>query len=247
MRYKENQQHLSICLSMKNFSLFFILLLVAHLFAITFRLDFPFLEWITKPALLISLGIFFYFESKKGKILLRNEIPILSGRGSQRALILAAIIFSCLGDTILLFENMFVFGLGSFLIAHVCYISAFIQDNQGWIFTKKDRWFWVIPVAVYGIAFMSYLLPHLGAMTVPVCVYSIAILTMFLTVINRWKSVGYNSFWWVLIGAVFFCLSDSLLAINLFAQPIPMGNILVITTYAVGQFMMILGSLKNKH
>jgi uncharacterized membrane protein YhhN len=220
---------------MKNFSLFFVLLLVAHLFAITFRLDFPFLEWITKPTLLISLGIFFYFESKKGKIL----------RGSQRALILAAIIFSCLGDTILLFENMFVFGLGSFLIAHVCYISAFIQDNQGWIFTKKDRWFWVIPVAVYGIAFMSYLLPHLGAMTIPVCVYSIAILAMFLTVINRWKSVSYDSFWWVLIGAIFFCLSDSLLAINLFAQPVPYGNILVITTYAVGQFMMILGSLKK--
>jgi uncharacterized membrane protein YhhN len=220
---------------MKKISLFFLLLLVAHLFAITFRSDFPFLEWITKPSLLISLGIFFYFESKKGKIL----------RGSQRALILAAIIFSCLGDTILLFENMFVFGLGSFLIAHVCYISAFIQDNQGWIFTKKDRWFWVIPVAVYGIAFMSYLLPHLGAMTIPVCVYSIAILTMFLTVINRWKSVSYDSFWWVLIGAIFFCLSDSLLAINLFAQPVPYGNILVITTYAVGQFMMILGSLKR--
>jgi uncharacterized membrane protein YhhN len=220
---------------MKKISLFFLLLLVAHLFAITFRSDFPFLEWITKPSLLISLGIFFYFESKKGKIL----------RGSQRALILAAIIFSCLGDTILLFENMFVFGLGSFLIAHVCYISAFIQDNKGWIFTKKDRWFWVIPVAVYGIAFMSYLLPHLGAMTIPVCVYSIAILTMFLTVINRWKSVSYDSFWWVLIGAIFFCLSDSLLAINLFAQPVPYGNILVITTYAVGQFMMILGSLKR--
>jgi uncharacterized membrane protein YhhN len=220
---------------MKIFPLFFFLLLVAHLFAITFRSDFPFLEWITKPALLVSLGIFFYFESKKMEIL----------RGSQRALILAAIIFSCLGDTILLFENMFVFGLGSFLIAHVCYISAFIQDNQGWIFTKKDRWFWVIPVAVYGIVFMSYLLPHLGAMTIPVCVYSIAILTMFLTVINRWKSVSYDSFWWVLIGAIFFCLSDSLLAINLFAQPVPMGNILVITTYAVGQFMMILGSLKR--
>jgi uncharacterized membrane protein YhhN len=231
---------------MKKFPLFFFLLLVAHLFAITFRLDFPFLEWITKPALLISLGIFFYFESKKEKILSNSKIPNQAGlNGSQRSLILAAIIFSCLGDTILLFENMFVFGLGSFLIAHICYISAFIQDNQGWIFTKKDRWFWVIPVGLYGVGLMSYLYPHLGAMTVPVSVYSIAILTMFLTVINRWKSVSYDSFWWVLIGAIFFCLSDSLLAINLFAQPIPLGNIWVITTYAVGQFLMILGSLKK--
>jgi uncharacterized membrane protein YhhN len=231
---------------MKNCSFPFFLILIAHLFAITFRSDFPFLEWITKPSLLISLGIFFYFESKKGKILSDSEIPNQSGlRGSQRVLILAAIIFSCLGDTILLFENMFVFGLGSFLIAHLCYISAFIQDNQGWIFTKKDRWFWVIPVGLYGAGLMSYLYPHLGAMTVPVSVYSIAILTMFLTVINRWKSVSYDSFWWVLIGAIFFCLSDSLLAINLFAQPVPMGNILVITTYTVGQYLMILGSLKN--
>jgi uncharacterized membrane protein YhhN len=90
------------------------------------------------------------------------------------------------------------------------------------------------------------LLPHLGAMTVPVSVYSAAILAMFLTVINRWKSVSYDSFWWVLLGAIFFCLSDSLLAINLFVKPIPLGNILVITTYAIGQFMMILGVLKNK-
>jgi uncharacterized membrane protein YhhN len=220
---------------MKNFSLFFFLILVAHLFAITFHSDFPFLEWITKPSLLISLGVFFYFESKKVKTL----------RGSQRALIFAAIIFSCLGDTILLFENMFVFGLSSFLIAHVCYISAFIQDNQGWIFMKNDRWFWVIPVGLYGIVFMSYLFPHLGVMTIPVCVYSLAILIMFLTVINRWKSVSYDSFWWVLIGAIFFCLSDSLLAINMFVNPFPMSGYLIITTYAVGQFMMILGSLKS--
>jgi uncharacterized membrane protein YhhN len=222
--------------SMKNFSISFFLILLTHLFAITFRQDVPFLEWITKPALLISLGIYFYFESKKGEIL----------RGPQRALILAAIIFSCLGDVILLFENKFVFGLGSFLIAHVCYISAFIQDNKGWIFKKKDRWFWVIPVGLYGFVFLGYLLPYLGAMTVPVCVYSIAILIMFLTVINRWKSVSYDGFLWVLIGAIFFCLSDSLLAIGLFVKPIPLGNILVITTYAIGQFMMILGVLKNK-
>jgi uncharacterized membrane protein YhhN len=220
---------------MKNFSLFFFSMLMAHLFAITFRSGFPVLEWITKPSLLISLGIFFYFESKKGKIL----------KGSQRALILAAIIFSCLGDTILLFENMFVFGLGSFLIAHVCYISAFIQDNQGWIFMKKDRWFWVIPVGIYGIVFMSYLFPHLGAMTIPVCIYSMAILTMFLIVINRWKSVSYDGFWWVLIGAIFFCLSDSLLALNMFVNPFPMSGYLIIATYGFGQFMMILGSLKK--
>jgi uncharacterized membrane protein YhhN len=221
---------------MKNFPLFFFSILVAHLFAIIFRQDFPFLEWITKPSLLISLGIFFYFESKKGKI----------QRGSQRSLILAAIIFSCLGDVVLMFKGMFVFGLGSFLIAHVCYISAFIQDNQGWIFLKKDRRFWIIPIGLYGIVFMSYLFPYLGSMTVPVSVYSTVILTMLFTVINRWKSVRYDNFWWVLIGALFFCLSDSLLAINLFAQPIPLGNILVMITYAVGQFLMILGSLKNK-
>jgi uncharacterized membrane protein YhhN len=220
---------------MKNFPFVFFLILIAHLFAITFRSDFPILEWITKPSLLISLGIFFYFESKKEKIL----------RGLQRILISTAIIFSCLGDIFLLFENKFVFGLGSFLIAHICYISAFIQDNEGWIFTKKDRWFWVVPVALYGVGLLGYLYPHLGAMTVPVCVYSVAILTMFLTVINRWKSVRYDGFWWVLIGAIFFCLSDSLLAVNLFAQPIPLGNILVITTYAVGQYMLILGSLKG--
>jgi uncharacterized membrane protein YhhN len=209
---------------------------VVHLFAITFRQEFPFFEWITKPSLLISLGIYFYFKSKKEKIL----------RGSQRAFILAAIILSCLGDVFLLFENKFIFGLGSFLMAHVCYISAFIQDNQGWIFFKKDRRFWIISVGLYGIVFMSYLFPYLGSMIIPVCIYSMAILTMFLTVINRWKSVSYDNFWWVLIGAIFFCLSDSLLAINLFAQPVPFGNILVITTYAVGQFMMILGSLRGK-
>jgi uncharacterized membrane protein YhhN len=217
-----------------RFIYLFLALLIGDLIAQSFRTQYPFLEYIFKPALMVSL--IFYFQKQS---LLRGD--------KQDWWILLALIFSCFGDIALMFSGGFLIGLGNFLIAHICYILAFLKDNRGIIFTKKDRLMGVIAILIYGIALLFYLIPHLGAMTIPVVIYASTILTMLLTTLNRWKSVRWESFQWVFFGAILFVISDSLIAVSRFVGQFPLSGILIMVTYALGQYLIIEGYLKKRN
>jgi uncharacterized membrane protein YhhN len=216
-----------------RFIYLFLALLIGDLIAQNFRTQYPSLEYIFKPALMISL--IFYFRKQS---LLRG--------GKQDSWILLALVFSCFGDIALMFNGGFLIGLGSFLIAHICYILVFLRDNRGLVFSKKDRRIGVLVILIYGIGLLIYLIPHLGAMTIPVIIYASTILTMLLTTLNRWKSVGWESFEWVFLGAILFVISDSLIAINRFVGQFPLSGIVVMVTYALGQYLIIAGYLKKR-
>jgi uncharacterized membrane protein YhhN len=49
----------------------------------------------------------------------------------------------------------------------------------------------------------------------------------------------------ILAGAAFFMISDSLLALNKFYEPLPFSNISIISTYALAQYSIVLGILKQ--
>jgi uncharacterized membrane protein YhhN len=187
-----------------------------------------------KPTLLLSLGIYFFHETEK------------TAHKKQRNRILWGAFFSIVGDIVLIQPAFFVYGLGAFLIAHVCYISAFYLDNDGIIFKKNDRILPTIGILAYGTLFLSIVLPKVGnALLIPVAIYGFTILTMLLMALNRWKNVEKTSFNWVIIGAILFVISDSILAINRFVQPLPFAGILIMSTYGIGQFLIINGVLKH--
>jgi uncharacterized membrane protein YhhN len=48
----------------------------------------------------------------------------------------------------------------------------------------------------------------------------------------------------ILIGAIFFVTSDSLLAINKFYNPIQSANFLIMFTYIVAQYLITFGTLR---
>jgi uncharacterized membrane protein YhhN len=216
-----------------RFPIFYFLLLLGDLLARLSQADLPYLEYLFKPALMISLGIYFYRQSDALK------------QGRVDYFLLAAIVFSCLGDILLMFEGQFIFGLASFLIAHTSYIFAFLKDNKGFVFNKKDRLIPALLVIALGVGFIFYLLPYLGSLKIPVLVYSSVILTMLLTTLNRWKSVRLESFQWVFMGAILFILSDSLLAVNKFAEPFSFAGLLIMLTYGIGQYFIVEGYLKK--
>ncbi len=224
-----------------TFRTLFFVILIGDLIAQNFRESYPSGEYIFKPALMISLAVYFY-------TLIKEQFAI-TGRqwgNKQDKFILAALIFSCLGDIALMFKGGFLPGLGSFLIAHIFYIFAFLQDNQGFIFSKKDRMHWGILVVLFGMGLMGYLLPYLGQMQIPVGIYSTIILVMLLTALNRWKNVSSPSFQWILLGAVLFVLSDSMIAISRFVALFPLSGILIMVTYAIGQYLIVMGYLQKK-
>ena len=85
----------------------------------------------------------------------------------------------------------------------------------------------------------------LGDLLIPVIVYMSAILLMALTAFLRQGSVTKISYIFVFIGALFFIISDSLLALNKFYKPLPLANISIMLTYAMAQLFIVFGIKKQ--
>jgi len=142
-----------------------------------------------------------------------------------------ALFFSWVGDVLLMLPyNLFVFGLASFLLAHIFYIRHFWGewDRQQVPF----HWSTTGGVVVYLVAFLLFLYPVLGALKIPVILYGFVISTMLLLALHTRRS-GYA------FGAALFVLSDSLLAINKFHTQFPFAALLVMSTYGLAQFYLV--------
>ena len=86
-----------------------------------------------------------------------------------------------------------------------------------------------------------------NAIKPPVMVYGLVICSMLLGVINLFRRIDQPTFRWLVAGAILFILSDSLIALNKFAMPIPAAGFLIMSTYTVGQWMLANGISKNEN
>jgi uncharacterized membrane protein YhhN len=196
----------------------------------------------TKPLLVTSLGLWFFIETKNNNTLFRS-------------LILLALLFSVGGDTLLMFvegdpekQHFFLFGLASFLVAHIFYLSAFVKypsDKLGLINRKK---WWISIFAVYIAYFNWFLLPDVPKeMQIPVLVYSLAIMTMLLACLNLNGKIPSKIFLVLFSGAMLFMISDTIIALNKFKSDeftIPFARIWIMSFYLLGQFLLVKGSAK---
>ncbi|MEO6167033.1 MAG: lysoplasmalogenase [Chitinophagales bacterium] len=210
---------------------------VIHLVAILAGDSLNWLVMSTKPILLFLLLVIFYFQTS-------------ASAGVFRKLVLAALFFSWVGDILLLFQqqdaNFFLAGLISFLAAHVCYLLAFRKTslNHQQKLLKEKPWMILLFLA-YGIIFFFLIRNGLGDLLIPVMSYMVVILLMGIAALNRFRRVEYQSFLWVFTGALCFMVSDSLLAINKFAHPIPMAGFFIMLTYIAAQYLIVKGSVQQ--
>ena len=218
--------------SEKIFSLFYLIFMLFEQITANYS-ELVSLHYIAKPLLVISLIIFFWIKSK-------------SLNKGLRILILMALIFSLFGDVFLMFTNydgvFFISGLFSFLIAHIIYIIAF-NKQQGKL--KVISLFSYV-ILSFGIGLFLIINEQLKSLLIPVVIYMIAILAMVISAYLRKGAVSYFSFTMVLLGALFFLVSDSLIALNKFYNPITYPTISIMITYAIAQYCIIIGLLKNK-
>lgn len=215
----------------KTFTLLFFIIVIAELICGSIE-SLSQLHYITKPLILIALIIFFGKQSKR---LDQNAKTIM----------FLALIFSLLGDVLLMFvdihANFFMGGLVAFLLAHIMYIIIFLkQRNQ-----HKIKSTFIGVVLVYAVGLLYVLYDGLGNMLIPVIVYMTAILVMVVSASMRKGNVAMISYNLVIMGALFFMISDSILALNKFYQPIPYSSILIMTTYALAQYLIVFGILKQ--
>ena len=215
----------------RSFSLLFLFVLLLDLVCSSSQDLSPF-RHITKPAILTSLIIYF----------LVNQRGLSS---FTRSFSLLALTLSLLGDVLLMLDeknpNFFVAGLGSFLVAHIMYTMVFLKKS------KADRriWLFLLVLAIYGLGLFYFIKDSLGLMLIPVLCYIIAIFSMVTAAYSRRGRVSRPSFYLVIIGAILFLLSDSMIAIDKFLHPFSFSNIGIMLTYGIAQFLIVLGILKQ--
>lgn len=174
---------------------------------------------------------------------------VKSERFVTKKWLLSALFFSWIGDCILMFadqsELYFIFGLAAFLVAHILFIVLFTKQKAKIVSFKKPLfWLGFVVATFYLIGMLSLLLPTLGDLKFPVAAYALIITVMLKTALKGTFDWEPKSKYQVFLGAIFFVVSDSILAINKFHTSIPLASFWIMLTYLMAQFCITDGILK---
>jgi len=168
--------------------------------------------------------------------------PASSG---ARAFFVVALVFSLAGDVLLMLpdrQRFFVFGLASFLVAHVLYIpglillGAALAEGSGStraVAVGVGAVVVAVGIAVVGLPVVRGARTADVRLTVPVAVYLSVISAMVLTAFASLVPLA-------IAGAMVFYLSDAVLGTNEFVAPRKWGHLAVMVTYHLGQAGLVL-------
>jgi uncharacterized membrane protein YhhN len=163
----------------------------------------------------------------------------LRGEGRPRIYLALGLVSSLAGDLILALAPgpLFVHGVAAFLVAHVFYIAAFWprvrSSRRGALFTAL--------VVAWCAAIGWVVFPHLGALRVPVVAYMGVI-----TAMGVCAAFATGPHATLFVGAFAFIVSDSIIALDRFVMPFANAPYLVMTTYYLGQFLIVHGVIDRR-
>ena len=160
-----------------------------------------------------------------------------------------ALCLSLAGDVLLMLpKDLFVAGLGSFLLAHLAYVAAFNTTAPP-----------LLPLAIGAVAVIAATTPLFLTMragmirsgrrdlVAPVAFYVAAISAMTASAIAtlgrpEWTARGRAL---AIAGALLFMGSDALIGRTRFVRPMPWAPVAIIVTYHLGQTALVLGLLAS--
>lgn len=145
-------------------------------------------------------------------------------------LIQAALLASAAGD-LLLETELQTAGIAAFAAAHACYLAVFLA--------KPGERSWRV-LAAYGAlwaALIALLASDLGPQRIPVAAY--ALLLTATAVAAKWHNPRSG------LGGALFLISDALIAMRLAGRDFPGRGVLVMSTYATGQYLLVSGARKG--
>lgn len=172
-------------------------------------------------------------------------VALALGYGAHRTgygrLLLAGFLLSWIGDLALAgtTERQFMLGLGSFLLAHLAYISAFLLFgvNRRWLLSA------LIPIALISLAVSIWLAPFVPVdLAIPVRVYTIVISLM---VVAAFGARGRGASLVVPVGALLFYFSDLSVATGQFAQTDFPNYVWGLPFYFAGQVLLAISVRNN--
>jgi uncharacterized membrane protein YhhN len=165
-------------------------------------------------------------------------LVLLNVKRAQGKLLFVGLLLSVAGDVLLDIdrEKMFIPGLAAFLTAHLLYAAAFLTEFR---FTP-GRLVPLALLAIYSIG-LGWLLRDIPeGKLIPVMAYLavITVMAMCTFLMRRRHPL-------IMIGALVFMASDTILAINKFLMPIPHSTLYNIGIYFVAQYLIVLGFLRR--
>ena len=186
------------------------------------------LRYLTKPSLVIFLALF-----------VLDNLTLKESKS-----LLFTCLFAWLGDIFLMFSHPIFFPLGllSFLVMQILYIRNFAMNLK---FNQINR----MLDGVVGILFLGYVFFFLNLLwsgvgaelKIPVILYGISLGSMAFFAFLRKSYDTSISYKIVFLGAVFFVISDSLLAYNKFVSTFNGNSFYVMGTYILAQLLLIVG------
>lgn len=176
--------------------------------------------WVAKP--LATLAVLVIAATAANPVSARYRRAVVIGLG-----------LSLVGDILLMLPtDLFAAGLGAFLVAHLCYLAAFLGESR----------FLARPVALVGYALVAgTLLAGVftgvpDALRAPVIAY-VVVITLMASQAAVWMLEKPSpSAQRAAIGAAWFLVSDATLAIDRFRMDVPYRELIVVGSYYIAQW-----------
>lgn len=183
----------------------------------------------TKPLLMPTLALAWHYTASA------RQIP-------WKWPVMGALLFSTAGDILLMRPELFLFGLAAFLVAHLVYIYTYRQISKGKTgFLNQYPWLLIV-FTLYPVALVGWLWSDIpAAMRIPVVIYALVIATMAAMAVNLKGILSGSGARWLMMGALLFVISDSLIAVNKFGHPFPDARVAIMGTYIMGQYAIVRG------
>ena len=163
--------------------------------------------------------------------------------------IIIAIIFGYLGDIFLLIKGLFLLGVGSFLVGHLFYIINFLVET-GIKNYRKNLFVFLLVCLVYFYLeseVLKYFRPALikAGLWGPLFIYTSIIIA--LNISSAIYAYCYANIYSILtyLGSLIFFVSDCILAKQLFSEYNKYYQIIIMSTYILGQSLITFG-MANK-
>ena len=207
-----------------------VLLIIAAVFAVG--------NWVSR---LIDSRVLEYFTKPTVTVLLAGAALTIDPRSaSARPWFVAGLLLSLAGDVFLMLperEIFFVFGLGSFLLAHVAYIVGFGVADLGFAGAVATAVVVAAVMAPLASTILRSVRARAPALRIPVTLYICVIGVMIVF-------AGGSGIAIAILGAATFAFSDSLIAWTKFVQPLKWASVAIMVTYHLGQVGILVSLAK---